>query len=233
MKRFKHKKYKLNITTIIIMLIIVNTIVILNYYKNNLTNKLIDISKNTIEVYNNYLIMNFISNDILSKSDLNNIIKLNKNNKDEIISIEYDTKLTYKLLKVVTDELYQIVSQTTYKDILDYDFDIKDDLVIYYPVLLSSNNIFLNNLGPKVPVKIKFLSSLLTNINTKVTSYGLNNVLLEIYINITINDDIVIPYYKDKISKDYNVLLSSKVVMGTLPNYLGTSIENSSPILSK
>ena len=233
MKRFKHKKYKLNITTIIIMLIIVNTIVILNYYKNNLSYKLIDISKNTIEVYNNYLIMNFISNDILSKSDLNNIVKLNKNNKDEIISIEYDTKLTYKLLKVVTDELYQIVSQTTYKDILDYDFDIKDDLVIYYPVLLSSNNIFLNNLGPKVPVKIKFLSSLLTNINTKVTSYGLNNVLLEIYINITINDDIVIPYYKDKISKDYNVLLSSKVVMGTLPNYLGTSIENSSPILSK
>ncbi len=233
MKRFKHKKYKLNITSIIIMLIIVNTIVILNYYKNNLTNKLIDISKNTIEVYNNYLIMNFISNDILSKSDLNNIIKLNKNNKDEIISIEYDTKLTYKLLKIVTDELYQIVSQTTYKDILDYDFDIKDDLVIYYPVLLSSNNIFFNNLGPKVPVKIKFLSSLLTNINTKVTSYGLNNVLLEIYINITINDDIVIPYYKDKISKDYNVLLSSKVVMGTLPNYLGTSIENSSPILSK
>lgn len=233
MKRFKHKKYKLNINTIIIMLIIVNTTAILNYYKNNLTNKLIDISKNTIEVYNNYLIMNFISNDILSKSDLNDIIKLNKNNKDEIISIEYDTKLTYKLLKVVTDELYQIVSQTTYKDILDYDFDIKDDLVIYYPVLLSSNNIFLNNLGPKVPVKIKFLSSLLTNINTKVTSYGLNNVLLEIYINITINDDIVIPYYKDKISKDYNVLLSSKVVMGTLPNYLGTSIENSSPILSK
>ena len=233
MKRFKHKKYKLNITSIIIMLIIVNTIVILNYYKNNLSYKLIDISKNTIEVYNNYLIMNFISNDILSKSDLNNIIKLNKNNKDEIISIEYDTKLTYKLLKIVTDELYQIVSQTTYKDILDYDFDIKDDLVIYYPVLLSSNNIFLNNLGPKVPVKIKFLSSLLTNINTKVTSYGLNNVLLEIYINITISDDIVIPYYKDKISKDYNVLLSSKVVMGTLPNYLGTSIENSSPILSK
>ena len=69
MKRFKHKKYKLNITSIIIMLIIVNTIVILNYYKNNLSYKLIDISKNTIEVYNNYLIMNFISNDILSKSD--------------------------------------------------------------------------------------------------------------------------------------------------------------------
>lgn len=233
MKRFKHKKYKLNITSIIIMLIIVNTIAILNYYKNNLSYKLIDISKNTIEVYNNYLIMNFISNDILSKSDLNDIIKLNKNNKDEIISIEYDTKLTYKLLKIITDELYQIVSQTTYKDILDYDFDIKDDLVIYYPVLLSSNNIFLNNLGPKVPVRIKFLSSLLTNINTKVTSYGLNNVLLEIYLNITISDDIVIPYYKDKISKDYNILLSSKVVMGTLPNYLGTSIENSSPILSK
>ena len=233
MKRFKHKKYKLNITSIIIMLIIVNTIAILNYYKNNLSYKLIDISKNTIEVYNNYLIMNFISNDILSKSDLNNIIKLNKNNKDEIISIEYDTKKSYEILKTVTDELDQIISNTTYKDILDYDFEIKDDLIIYYPVLISSNNIFLNNLGPKVPVKIKYLSSLLTNLNTKVTSYGINNVLLEIYINIDITDDIVIPFKSDKITKNYNVLLSSKVVMGTIPSFLGTSIENSSPILSK
>ena len=233
MKKFKHKKYKINNNVIIIMLIIINTITILNYFKNNISYKLIDISKNTIEVYNNYLIMNFISNDILSKSDLNNLIILNKNNKDEIISIEYDTKKSYEILKIVTDELYQIISNTTYKDILDYDFDIKDDLIIYYPILLSSNNIFLNNLGPKVPVKIKFLSSLLTNLNTKVTSYGLNNVLLEIYINIDITDDIVIPFTSDKINKNYDVLLASKVVMGTIPSFLGTSIENSSPILSK
>ena len=217
---------------IISILIIINTTLLLNYFKNNITNKLIDISTATIEVYNNNLIMNFISNDTLSNSDLNNIIKLNKNNKDEIISIEYDTKSSYELLKVVTEELHQIISNTTYKDILDYDFDIKDDLVIYYPILLSSNNIYLNNLGPKIPVKIKFLSSLLTNINTKVTSYGLNNVLLEIYINIDITDDIVIPFDKNKITKNYNVLLSSKVVMGTIPSFLGTSIENSSPILS-
>ncbi len=233
MKRFKTKKYKINNNIIIIMLIIINTIMILNYFKNNISYKLIDISKNTIEVYNNYLIMNFISNDILSKSDLNNIIKLNKNNKDEIISIEYDTKKSYELLKIVTDELYQIISNTTYKDILDYDFDIKDDLIIYYPIMLSSNNILLNNLGPKIPVKIKFLSSLLTNLNTKVTSYGLNNVLVEIYINIDITDDIVIPFTSDKINKNYNVLLASKVIMGTIPSFLGTSIENSSPILSK
>ncbi len=231
MKRFK--KNKINKLKITIILIIINTLIILNYFKNNISYKLIDISTSTIEVYNNYLIMNFISNDTLSKSDLNNIIKLNKNSKEEIISIEYDTKKSYELLKNITNELYQIISNTTYKDILDYDFDIKDDLIIYYPVLLSSNNIYLNNLGPKIPVKIKFLSSLLTNLNTKVTSYGLNNVLIEIYINIDITDDIVIPFKSDKITKNYNVLLSSKVVMGTIPSFLGTSIENSSSILSK
>jgi sporulation protein YunB len=231
MKRFK--KNKINKLKITIILIIINTLIILNYFKNNISYKLIDISTSTIEVYNNYLIMNFISNDTLSKSDLNNIIKLNKNSKEEIISIEYDTKKSYEILKNITNELYQIISNTTYKDILDYDFDIKDDLIIYYPVLLSSNNIYLNNLGPKIPVKIKFLSSLLTNLNTKVTSYGLNNVLIEIYINIDITDDIVIPFTSDKINKNYNVLLASKVIMGTIPSFLGTSIENSSPILSK
>ena len=233
MKRFKNKKYKINNITIIIMLIVINTIIILKYFNDNISNKLLDISTNTIELYNNKLIMNFISNDTLSKSDLNSIIKLNKNNKDEIISIEYDIKKTYEILKIVTDNLYQIVSNTTYKDILDYDFDIKDDLIIYYPITLIFNNIYLNNLGPKIPVKIKFLSSLLTNIYTKVSSYGLNNVLLEIYINIELIDDIVIPFSSNKINKKYDVLLSSKVIMGTIPSFLGTSLENSSPILSK
>ena len=127
--------------------------------------------------------------------------------------------------------MHNIISNTTLKDITNYDYDIKGDLILYLPILLVSNNIYLNNLGPKVPVKIKFLSSLITNLKTKVSNYGINNILVEIYVDINITDDLIIPFKEENIKNDYSVLLSSKVVVGTLPSYLGATYEKTSAIL--
>ena len=231
MKRFKKEKKKYSFTIKMIIIVIILTSILLIYINNNITPKILDISTKSIDVYNNHLIMNFISNDSLSNKELNDLINIVKNKNDEIISINYDIKKSYSILENITNELYEIVSNTTYKDITDHDFDIKDDLILYYPIGLASDYIYFNNLGPKIPIKIKFLSSLVTNINTKVSNYGINNVLLEIYVDIDIVDDIVIPFKKESIKKHYSVLLSSKVIMGKVPMYLGGNIENSSPIL--
>ena len=231
MKKFKNHKYKINYLLLIIILIICITSILLVFISNNITPKLLNIASSSLDTYNNHLIMNFISNESLSKKELNNLINIVKNKDDEIISIDYDVKYSYQILQNITNELYEIVSKTTYKDITDYDFDIKDDLVLYYPVGLAFNSIYFNNLGPRIPVKIKFLSSLVTNINTKVSNYGINNVLIEIYIDINIEDYIVVPFKEEKIKKNYNILLASKVIMGKVPMYLGGTIQNSSPIL--
>ena len=85
MRKFKKKRY-INIKIFILIIILLLTSIIL-IYLSNLTNKLIIISKDFIDTYNNKLIMDFISNDTLSKSNLNDLIKLVKNNNDEVISI--------------------------------------------------------------------------------------------------------------------------------------------------
>ena len=231
MKQFKSHKH-VNYITIIVIITLILTLIILSFINNNITPKLLDISTKAIDTYNNHLIMDFISNDSLSTSDLNELIILVKNNKNEIISVNYDVEKSYKILKEVTNGLHEIITKTSYKDITDYDYDIKDDLIIFYPIGLASNYAYFNNLGPKIPIKIKFLSSLVTGINTKVSNYGINNVLLELYINVKITDDIVIPFRKENIENNYDILLSSKIVFGNVPTYLGGTIQNSSPILS-
>ena len=231
MKRFKSKKIKINLISIIIISIIIITINLLIYINKNISPKLIQISEYSLETYNNHLIMDFISNDTLSKSELNDIINLVKNKDEDIVSVDYDVQKSYQLLQTITSELYEIISNTSYKDITEYDFDLKDDLVLYYPIGLASDYVYFNNLGPKIPVKIKFLSSLVTNLSTKVSNYGINNVLVEIYVDIDITDDVVVPFKSESIKKHYDILLASKVVMGKVPMYLGGNIENSSPIL--
>jgi len=230
MKKFKRKKV-FNKYIFITLIIIIITIYIISYINTKVSNKLLKISEYTIDIYNNHLIMDFVSNDTLSSLDLNKLINISKNKKDEIIAIDYDISTSYKVLKIITDNLHDIITNTSFKDITDYDYEIKDDLILFYPILLASDYIYFNNLGPKIPVKIKFLSSLVTGLNTKVSNYGINNVLIEIYVDIEIEDDIVIPFKQDTISKKYNVLLASKIVMGSVPSYLGGTIENSSPIL--
>lgn len=231
MKRFKKHSFKINYIYIIVVSIIIITNSLLLYINNNISPKLLEISSYSLDTYNNQLIMNFISNESLSKKDINDLIKIVKNRDDEIISIDYDVKKSYNVLQSITNELYEIVSKTTYKDITNHDFNIKDDLVLYYPIGLACNFIYFNNLGPKIPVKINILSSLVTNINTKVSNYGINNVLVEIYVDIDIEDYIVLPFKKESIKKHYNILLASKVIMGKVPMYLGGSLENSSPML--
>lgn len=231
MRRFRSHRIKIHFISIIIILIILLTIFLLIQINGRITPKLINIAEKSLETYNNHLIMNFISNDTLEKSNLNDLVVLVKNKDEDVIAIDYNIEKSYDVLKKITNQLYQIVSNTSYKDITDYDYDIKDDLVLYYPIGLASNYAYFNNLGPKIPIKIKFLSSLVTNLKTNVSNYGINNVLVEISVDIDIVDDIVIPFKDEKVLKHYNVLLSSKVVMGKVPMYLGGNIENSSPIL--
>jgi len=107
----------------------------------------------------------------------------------------------------------------------------KDGLLLNVPIFLGSNNIFLNNLGPKIPIIINFNGSLLTNIKTKVTNYGLNNALLEIYITVEIEKLIITPVVKDKEKFYYDILIGAVVVNGTVPNFYGGTYENSSNIL--
>ncbi len=232
MKKFKKNKKKVNVlflTLILCVCISINVLILINY---KISPKLLKICEYSLNTYNNKLIMEFISDDQLSDSNLNDLISLVKNKKDEIIAVNYNMNNSYKLLKNITNELYEIFNKKSFKDFTDYNYDIKDDLVLYYPIGLASDYIYFNNLGPIIPVRIKFLDSIVTGINTKVSNYGINNVLVEMYVNISIENNIVIPFKEENIKKDYSVLLSSKLIVGQVPSYLGGTIENSRQVLS-
>ena len=87
------------------------------------------------------------------------------------------------------------------------------------------NNVFLNDLGPKIPIKINIVGNALTNLKTKITDYGLNNALVEIYINITINEQILTPVAQDSLKTSYNFLIMSSIINGKVPSFYGGTYE--------
>ena len=86
------------------------------------------------------------------------------------------------------------------------------------PLGVVSNSVFFANLGPKIPVYLHFIDSVLTQVKTKVTDYGINNALLEVYLNVTISYEIISPVTETKKTLDYQLLMDSKVIQGRVPN---------------
>lgn len=161
--------------------------------------------------------LNIAINEAIEKTDIDNLLYLYKNNSDEILYVDYNLKKSYAVQKSVKE---YILSS------LDENFDIK------FPFLVGSKNIFLNNYGPKITVRINYVNSLLTNIYTKVTNYGLNNALLEVYIKINVEGQIITPITEKKEVLSYDMLLSSKVINGRVPSFYGSSFSKESGILN-
>lgn len=83
---------------------------------------------------------------------------------------------------------------------------------------LISKSVFAN-IGPNVPIKILPISFYKTDIITNMNPYGINNALFEIYLNINIEVDTIIPFRKDEIVFSTNILLVSQVLQGEIPYY--------------
>ena len=194
MQHFKYKK-KINISLLkfIVPSIILLSCSFLIYINVNITPKYLNITDEIINVYNNQLIMDFISADALTKNKLSDLIQLVKNSQEQIVAIDYNVENSYKILAEISAGLKDGLTNINYDNFHNYNYDVKDGLVLYFPLGMVSNLIYFNNLGPKVPVKIDFLTSLTTGLQTKVTNYGINNVLIEMYLNISIQSNVIIP----------------------------------------
>ena len=132
--------------------------------------------------------------------------------------VDYDMQNTYLLL----NEISKKVKKTINDD---------ETMILKLPLAIGTNNTFLVNLGPKVTIKIAYINSVLTNVYTKITNYGLNNALVEAYIKITIDGQIITPVTTNKASIEYDMLISSKVINGRVPEFYGGYLTTNSSIL--
>lgn len=160
--------------------------------------------------------LNSLLQNITESIDYDYLI-VNKNQKDEIISVDYDLKKTYELVEKVTQKLTDDIQNN----------DLKN-MIIKMPFFVGSNNVFLNSYGPSVNIKMYYMDTVLVNIKTKITNYGLNNVLAQVYVVVSLDGMIITPLDKKHDKKKYELLISSKLINGRVPEFYGKSLTASS-----
>ena len=240
MKRFRRIKTKKNtmknLIFVVFFCVIINSILLFSFYSKKISEKsIILIEEKTNKIIYQFF-MDLITDEIINNDSTKDILLINKNSSDEIVSVDYNLEKTYKLLtdtsKIIKNSLYDLENGKIKVEEYDRYLETgKKGLILNVPLFLLSHNIFLNNLGPKIPVIINFNGSLLTNIKTKVTNYGLNNALLEIYVTVELDKLIITPLQKNSDKFYYDILISALVVHGSVPNFYGDLYESNSNIL--
>lgn len=236
-KRFKIKIKFSYVIIFILFLILFFTFSLLKKFNSAVTPRLIKIAESSINKLNETILMQYRVSDVYQKINVNDMIIIRKNSKDEIIAVDFQIDNAYKALSLITSYINNnLEDEKVRNNALKYyseDLSSKlDSIVLTIPMGVASNDIYLANLGPRIPVKVNYMGYLSTSIRIKLEDYGINNVLISLYIDCSITNEFIVPSTQKSINHDYSILIASKIIQGLVPDYYGGKLETKSNILN-
>ena len=237
---FKHrKKHRIFLWFMIVVVVLVSMITafLFRVFNKKVNPKLIEISEQNLNKITYGIIMDYLDSDILNQDYLDNVLYITKNKNGEIITVDFNLEQAYVVLSEITRRMQENLGELEAGKItIDY-YDSylssgQDGLILAIPLGVASDYMFLNNLGPEIPVKVRFIGTLLTNLKTKITNYGMNNALVELYAYIMITEEVTTPVTNNILKTEYDVLIAAKMINGRVPSFYGDAFESESSIIN-
>lgn len=165
--------------------------------------------------------------------DSEELFIVSKNDEDEIKSIDFNPINVNKILNLITNDITNNLSKIEQgTSIIENYGSVKEGIIYRIPLGMMFKNSLLNNLGPKIPVRLNFIGDITSNINTNITDYGINNALIEVYIHITVQEKVILPFASNNIKVENKVPVALKLIQGKIPNYYFKGMSGDSKILT-
>lgn len=235
--RKKHIISKKNIFIFTLILIFINLVFIINFIGNKITPGVVSYAETELEKFTTRIINSVISTEIKDIS-LEELFIITKDNNDYIKTIDYNPIVVNGVLSNITTKVDRLLRNVENgenlfelsNDVLEnYDIEkLKKGIIFEMAITTIFDNPLLSNLGPRIPVRIFMLGSTSSNINTKITNYGINNALIETSIVIDLKLQIVLPYKTEKVNFQNSIPISLKLIQGIVPNYYFNGIDKNS-----
>lgn len=233
-----HGKILSKIIFMTIILVILFTIFLLSRFMGNLNDSLLDISKSEINRVTYEFITEKLDSQVFNNELLEDILIIEKNTDGEILYVDFDLEQAYLVLDevstILNESFHDLESGNVSVAYLDQELSHElGSMVLSIPIGNSFNNLYFYNFGPRIPVRIHFIGSVLTNLKTKVTDYGLNNALVEMFVYIQFKTQIMSPVQVEEITLEYDAVIASMMIEGEVPQFYGGTIERESSIYTK
>ncbi len=212
-KRFRKKKRgNLYYLKVAVIGVIIATFFWFSFISKKLSDRIISIA--SVEANQRFYNMTSkIIREQVKKENVNDFLVFTKNKDGELLLTKYNLSKVYDFLEKVSNYL-----------------ELDKNYVFFLPSGLISKKFLINNIGTKIPIRVIIANGIYVNIKTKITNYGINNALAEIYLIIEAKQVVVSPFEKKEQIKQYELLLSSFFITGKIPNFYGDRYELSSNI---
>ena len=223
----KIKKRK-NKKPIIIIIMILISFLIIQYINKQISPKLTHYASLEIRKLSNLIITKSLKTESLEKLNITDLFLITKNEKSEILTVDVNTVTLNKIILESTVNIQENLKQLEHGKINNNNEENKNGVILKIPLGQIYNNFLLNNLGPKIPVKLKILGDMETKVNTNIKNYGINNALIEITLEIKVKEEVILPINTEEIIVTQSIPLAMKIIEGTVPNYYSGEINKSS-----
>ncbi|MRX74066.1 sporulation protein YunB [Bacillus lacus] len=177
---------------------------------------LMSMSRTEIKEITTDIISQTIRNSV-SNVDLDDIIVIRENEENSARTYSFNQSAYNRIVADVSDEISEKLGEKTNQ----LDKDMKTSVTYKIPLGSILGSSVLSSYGPKIPVETYLVSDVSPEIKTRLTSSGINNTFLELYIHLKVNIEVVIPALKDQQTIDTNIKLGDLFIPGDVPQYYG------------
>lgn len=211
----KRKWLKLLITFI---LLIIFTFIILVFLSNKVMPFYMNYSEAEMKRVVTTVINKSVTEEVTNQLEVDSLFVLKKEN-DNTIIVDFDPVIVNRVMSKISDVVYNNLKLISKKDKLTLEKYNLDESYFYIPSGIIFNTTMLNNIGPRIPIKLEIISSVNPNLKTEVTEYGINNSLIEVYINVIVDVKMILPMYSNTMQIVVVLPLAVKLIQGEVPKY--------------
>lgn len=183
-------------------------------------------------------VVNTSVNNVITNYNTDELFIINKNKKEELETLDINTRVVNKILKEVNLNIMSKLQNLEIGKTKDLQISelfktgrykkIKNGVLCELPLSLLRSNVILSNIGPTVPIKLSFSGNVKSKTETKITSYGINNLVIEVIIIVEINEQVTMPTSSKETTLIIKAPLVLKIVQGKVPDYFETDLNGNS-----
>ena len=216
LKRYKKKKFSsyISLGIIIVFISLGCSFFIIDYFAKKSNEILLPMAESQVRK-----VVTMIINSACDESKIHDdLYEINKDSNDEIKMITYNSFEVTKLINQVTSNVETKIRQIENGEINYYGYnDELGGIIAEIPIGVIFGNAMLSNIGPKIKVRLNMLGDIVSNIETEVKPYGINNAYVEMRIFLEVTARIVLPFASEKVVISNVIPLSMNIVQGSIP----------------
>jgi sporulation protein YunB len=105
-----------------------------------------------------------------------------------------------------------------------------DGVAYSVPLGRVTDNTLLANFGPDIPIEFSAIGDVQSDVKTKVVEFGINGGVIEVYIEVKVNIEVIIPLATDTTVVTRNIPIGMGVFRGDVPQFYNGSGKSSPAI---